>query len=66
MGLAGGVNEILNYDLEALGVGWYLNWGAALDPPHPNGIAFQQTIRINQGVPLQSLETITNSVQSNP
>ncbi|HEC35605.1 MAG TPA: hypothetical protein ENI39_03625, partial [Anaerolineae bacterium] len=66
VGLAGSVETILQYDLEALGAGWYLNWGAALDPPHPNGAAFAQTIRLSQGVPTLSQEQVRVLVRANP
>jgi hypothetical protein len=65
VGLAGPADEILAYDLEALGADWYVNWGAALDPPHPNGAPFVQTIRLNEGTYAPS-EGIVELVQANP
>lgn len=66
VGLAGSVQEILNYDLEALGSGWYLNWGLSATPPHPNGVAFMQTVRLNKGVASISHQHLANLVRANP
>jgi hypothetical protein len=66
VGLAGSVDEILQYDLAALGAEWYLNWGAAMDPPHPNGVAFAQTIRLSQGAPVLSEGQVRALVRANP
>jgi hypothetical protein len=66
VGLAGSVQDIVDYDLEALGAGWYLNWGTSADPPHPNGVAFMQTVRINQGVSTISHQQLAELVRANP
>lgn len=66
--MAGAAESVLRYDLEALGASWYLNWTIALDPPHPNGSAFLQTVRFDAGnlVSYQSKEAILAIIQSNP
>ena len=66
VGLAGPAEEILRYDVEALGVGWYLNWGTAMEPPHPNGVAFAQTIRLSEGQPTLSADGVRALVRANP
>lgn len=66
VGLAGPAGSVLAYDLQALGVGWYLNWGAASDPPHPNGAAFAQTLRINRGMPTLNEAQVRALARANP
>jgi hypothetical protein len=68
VGLAGSAESVLWYDLEALGVGWYVNWDIALHPPHPYGTGFMQTIRLDAGnlSSFQSIEMITATIQANP
>jgi len=66
VGLAESASGILKYDLEALGAGWYLNWGVAMEPPHPNGVAFLQTVRLEDGSPTLSEAYLTTLVQANP
>lgn len=44
-----GVNvlgSISPYDVGALHIGWYLNWGVSVNPPRPGGIEFAQVIRL--------------------
>jgi hypothetical protein len=43
-GVCGGVRGYEPADLEALGASWYVTWGIDRRPPHPNGMAFLQTI----------------------
>ena len=68
VGLAGPAESILLYDVEALGIGWYVNWTIAENPPHPNGVAFMQDIRLLGGNlnPIQDVETIQAALQANP
>lgn len=68
VGLAGPAESILAYDVESLGVGWYVNWNIAVTPPHPNGVAFMQDIRLSGGnlSSLQDVETIQAALQANP
>jgi hypothetical protein len=68
VGLAGSAESVLRYDIEALGVAWYTNWNIAVNPPHPNGTAFMQTIRFDAGnlAPFQDRETIRAAIQANP
>ncbi len=66
VGLAASANAILQYDLEALGASWYLNWWVASDPPEPNGAWYMQNIRLDQGVPRISTESLRSLVRANP
>jgi len=66
--LVGSASTITRYDVAALGVGWYLNWDIAVNPPHPNGIGFLQTIRLFQGslTGYQSQAVIRAALRDNP
>lgn len=66
VGLAGPADEILDYDLESLGATWYLNWGAASDPPHPNGATFVQTVRLDEGTSALTGTQLATYVAANP
>lgn len=66
VGLAGPAHQILDYDLESLGAAWYLNWGVAMDPPHPNAAPFMQTIRLKEGVSRVSDDRLRQLVRANP
>lgn len=66
VGLAAPAAAITQYDLEALGATWYLNWWVALDPPEPNGAWYMQNIRLDEGVPAVSGADLAALVQANP
>lgn len=55
-----------NYDVETLGAGWYVNWGATLNPPHPNGMSALQIIRLNKGELVLDRDTLAAIIQANP
>jgi hypothetical protein len=59
----GGIEE---YDLEALGAAWYLNWGVHEDPAAPNGALFMQTVRLKNGEPRVSDARLRELVRANP
>ena len=55
-----------NYDVETLGAGWYVNWGATINPPHPNGMSALQIIRLDGEEPVLDWETLSAIIQANP
>jgi hypothetical protein len=44
-----GNDPLTNYDVAALNAGWYSDWGASLDPAHPDGLTYVQLIRFKAG-----------------
>jgi hypothetical protein len=36
------------YDVGQLHAGWYVDWGARMDPPHPAGLEHVQMVRLHQ------------------
>jgi hypothetical protein len=42
-------NPPTNFDVAALNAGWYSDWGAQLDPAHPDDLTFAQLIRFKAG-----------------
>jgi hypothetical protein len=40
--------DVLDYDVASLNVGWYLNWGTWMSPPHPGGAEYMQMVRLEQ------------------
>lgn len=38
--------DVTRYNVLPLRAGWYLNWSAPLNPPHPGGMSFAYTIRL--------------------
>jgi len=47
----GGSQSIGSYDVNALRLGWYLDWSATLAPASPGGIGFMPMIRLSQTGP---------------
>ena len=45
-GLAGGVGDLVDYDVAHLGAGWYLNWATALYPARPESLVYVQMVRL--------------------
>jgi hypothetical protein len=41
-------NDVLDYDVASLNVGWYLNWSTWDSPPQPGGAEFMQMVRLEQ------------------
>ncbi|MBN1889982.1 MAG: hypothetical protein JW850_18445 [Thermoflexales bacterium] len=58
--------DIREYDLAALGAGWYLNWRVSANPPHPDGVEFVQTVRTCHGLGVPTPETVAQAVVANP
>jgi hypothetical protein len=44
----GAPSDIVRYPVNQLRIGWYLDWGASLNPARPGGIAYLQTLRLHQ------------------
>jgi len=40
---------LTGYDVAQLHAGWYSNWGASLNPGHPDGLSYVQLIRFHAG-----------------
>ena len=40
--------DVARYPVNQLRIGWYTNWGTALQPARPGGIDYLQMIRLNQ------------------
>jgi hypothetical protein len=40
--------DIEQYDVEQLRAGWYVDWGAHLNPPEPAGMEYVQMVRLHQ------------------
>jgi hypothetical protein len=41
--------SLTGYDVAQLHAGWYSNWGASLNPAHPDGLVYVQLIRFHAG-----------------
>jgi len=44
-----GSGSLSGYDVAQLHAGWYSNWGASLNPAHPDGLVYVQLIRFHAG-----------------
>jgi hypothetical protein len=42
-------DPLTNYDVAQLNAGWYTDWGANRNPPHPDGLTYAQVIRLKAG-----------------
>jgi hypothetical protein len=60
-GVGGNVN---GYDVEALNVGWFMDWSTQLSPPHPNGAEYVQTIRLKSEMYGYSFAPVTETLLS--
>lgn len=58
--------SIADYDVEPLRLGWYVDWGASLNPPRPGGVAYAQMVRLMDGVLEPNTGTIAAIAQANP
>lgn len=64
VGVASGPIE--QYDVEPLGLGWYLDWTARHDLVVPEGIEYVQMIRLKEGVLHPDPETIATIARAHP
>jgi hypothetical protein len=55
-----------DYDLDALGVGWVMNWRAYAAPPVPAGVEFAQMVRMKGGQLSHDAATLTAIAAANP
>ena len=37
---------VTDYDVATLGAGWYYNWGAQVNPPHPDHLGYAYMLRV--------------------
>ena len=62
--------DISLYDVGQLNIGWYMNWGVAVNPSRPDGIEFAQTIRLLDGSTTDfwppDWNTIAQAIAANP
>ncbi len=54
-------DPLTDYDVTALNAGWYSDWGAALNPPHPDNLAYAQLIRFTAGSDKHDPAQVTSS-----
>jgi hypothetical protein len=58
--------RITDYDVAALQIGWYSEWGAHLNPPRPGGIVYAQLVWVAEGVFSPAAEALGPTVEANP
>lgn len=66
IGISLPIGSPLDYDLDALGVGWVMNWRAYAEPPVPAGVEFAQMVRMKGGKLSLDPATITSIAAANP
>ena len=66
VGAATDAGGITDYEVERLGIGWYLNWGVAVDPARPGGAAFWQMVRLSEKGHYPQADTIRAAAAANP
>lgn len=68
----GAVGAVSDYELDALNLGWYVNWESELAPEEPSGLEYVHTVRLRQAgtagwqVVSPTMEEFTATIQSNP
>ena len=69
---AGVEGDIDQYDVAALDLGWYVDWGSTQFPQAPDGLEYIQMIRLKQvggdgwGMVSPGMSRFTSTVQANP
>jgi len=58
-------DPLTGYNVAVLDAGWYSDWGAALDPPHPDGLTYVQLIRFTAGEDKHDPAQVTVSPSKN-
>jgi len=58
--------RVTDYEVEKLGVGWYLNWGVEVNPARPGGIDFWQMVRLSEKGYRPDADTIRAAAVANP
>jgi hypothetical protein len=61
-GIDGGIQS--SDAVEPLHMGWFLDWGARLTPPHPNGAEFVQVVKFTTGFGGYTVEPPTSTLLS--
>ncbi len=64
-----GITSVLGsqgYDIASLGVGSYLDWGAATNPSLPEGVEYIRVLRLREDAYPQTLSSLPAMVQANP
>jgi hypothetical protein len=51
---------------DQLGIGWYLTWGVAVQPPHLPGVEFAQMVRLSESGYRPDAATIQAAARANP
>lgn len=59
-------SPISDYEVEQLGIGWYLNWRVEVDPPRPGGVDFWQMVRVSEESFRPEAATIRAAASANP
>ena len=54
-----GSESMTQYDVAQLHAGWYSNWGAALNPAHPDQLVYVQLIRFTAGADPSDPDQVT-------
>lgn len=65
-GVGGAGPNIALLPVERLGIGWYLTWGSAVDPPGPGGIEFWQMVRVSEQGFRPDAAAIEAAARANP
>ena len=55
-----------NYDIESIGVGSYLDWGAVTNPTLPNGVEYIRVLRLRDNLYTQTRDNLQAWVEANP
>jgi len=58
--------SILDYDIDPLRLGWYVDWRTRADPPQLEGIEYVQMIRLRAGVLNPEADVVTSVAQAVP
>ena len=65
-GVGVAIGPITDYPVERLGIGWYLNWWVAVDPPRPAGVDFWQMAHTSDAGFYPDAATIRAAASANP
>ncbi|MFO7743373.1 MAG: hypothetical protein R6X31_13795 [Anaerolineae bacterium] len=65
-GVGVALGPISRYDVGPLRLGWYLNWGAQVDPARPGGAQYAQMVRLKGGVLRPDAGAMAGIARANP
>ncbi len=57
---------VTDYDVAALHIGWYSDWGTSLHPKRPGGLEYVQVLRVPNGVITPPLTDVEDILAANP